>query len=119
MKNLVEVVANKLIYHKSNPLFRKEIEKLGLIPKGKSETWLSDTNISGKVIFATNSDKPEEWFDSTYDDDTYEISTKGLSNKWYNDPNFEVDSNHIITFEPIPIENIKLIYTGTGHSINT
>jgi hypothetical protein len=114
------VKTNKYVYHKSNPIFRDEISSMGLIPKGKSEAWLSDTNIKGKVIFATNSDNEKDWFDSTYDDDIYKIDTKLIKNKWYQDPNFYCESNnckYIITYEPIPKSAIKLIYKGTGESL--
>jgi len=130
------VNVNKFVYHSSNPIFRKHILKDGLKVKGKSETWLSDTKIDGKVIFATNSDKKEDWFDSTYDDDIYQIDTEKITNKWFEDPNFSNDNekftvyngkkiklpnntsknHHIITFENIPVEAIKLIYKGTGSS---
>jgi hypothetical protein len=123
-EHLIEVIPNRFVYHKSNPFFRNNILKEGLIPKGKSETWLSDTPIDGKVIFATNSDNPEDWFDSTYDDDIYKIDTSLLENEWYYDPNFignntwdfKEESFHIITFNPIPSDAIELIYKGTGES---
>ena len=67
--HLVEVIPNKYVYHTSNPIFRDKISKEGLIQKGKSESWLSDTKIDGKVIFVVNSDNKEDWWDSTYDDD--------------------------------------------------
>ncbi len=108
-----QVAPNKFIYHTSNPIFRDKILKKGLIPKGESETWLSDTNIKGKVIFATNSDNKEDWFDSTYDDDIYKVDMESLKNKWYQDPNFK-DNKYIITYESIPLKNIELIYKGTG-----
>jgi len=130
------VNVNKFIYHSSNPFFRNDILKDGLKVKGKSETWLSDTKIEGEVIFATNSDKKEDWFDSTYDDDIYQIDTEKITNKWFEDPNFSNDNEqfavyngrkiklpnneyknyHIITFENIPVKAIKLIYKGTGNS---
>ena len=112
--HLVEVIPNKYVYHTSNPIFRDKISKEGFIPKEKSEGWLSDTKIDGKVIFAVNSNNTEDWWDSTYDDDIYKIDTTKLRNKWYNDPNFDLDDKRIITFENIPINSIKLIYTGTG-----
>lgn len=116
-EHLQEIIPNQYVYHTSNPIFRKDIAKYGLIPKGKSEAWLSNTPINGKVIFATDSDNKENWFDSTYDDDIYKINTSNLNNKWFLDPNFTWgDYNHIITFDSIPIENIKLIYKGTGES---
>ena len=112
--HLVEVIPNKYVYHTSNPIFRDRISKEGLIPKEKGETWLSDTNIDGEVIFAVNSDNKEDWWDSTYDDDIYKIDTTNLNNKWYNDPNFDLEDKRIITFENIPLNSIKLIYKGTG-----
>ena len=112
--HLVEVIPNKYVYHTSNPIFRDKISKEGLTPKGKSESWLSDTNIDGEVIFAVNSDNKQDWWDSTYDDDIYKIDTTNLNNKWYNDPNFELEDKRIITFEKIPLNSIKLIYKGTG-----
>ena len=110
--HLVEVIPNKYVYHTSNPIFRDKISKEGLTPKGKSESWLSDTNIDGEVIFAVNSDNKQDWWDSTYDDDIYKIDTTNLNNKWYNDPNFD-DNLHLITFDKIPLNAIKLIYKGS------
>ena len=115
--HLVEVRPNKYVYHTSNPIFRDKISKEGLTPKGKSESWLSDTNIDGEVIFAVNSDNKQDWWDSTYDDDIYKIDTTNLNNKWYNDTNFDLEDKRIITFEKIPLNSIKLIYKGTGSDI--
>ena len=114
--HLEEVKPNRYVYHSSNPIFRDKIDKEGLIPKGKSEAWLSDTKIDGKVIFAVNSDNKEDWWNSTYDDDIYQIDTTGLKNVWYNDPNFKIQDKRIITFREIPLSAIKLIYKGTGES---
>jgi hypothetical protein len=114
--NNLEVEPNKYVYHTSNPIFRDKISKEGLITKEKSETWLSDTKIDGEVIFAVNSDDKKDWFDSTYDDDIYRIDTTNLKNKWYVDPNFDLEDKRIITFDKIPLESIKLIYKGTGES---
>jgi hypothetical protein len=112
--HLIEVKPNKFLYHTSNPTFRDNIAKEGLITKGKSETWLSDTHIEGEVIFAVNSDNKKDWWDSTYDDDIYRIDTTNLKNKWYVDPNFDLKDKRIITFENIPVKAIKIIYKGTG-----
>lgn len=113
---LIKVKPNRFLYHKSNPIFRDKIKNKGLVTKGKSETWLEDTEISGKVIFATNSNDRKDWFDTTYDDDIYEIDTDLIKNTWYKDPNFVWDkkSKHVITFENIPSKAIKLIYSGKG-----
>jgi hypothetical protein len=115
-EKLIPVTPNKYVYHKSNIKFREEISKFGLITKGKSETWLSDTEIDGNVIFATNSDNKKDWFDSTYDDDIYQIDTTKINNKWFLDPNFtwEKSPKHIITFDNIPLTSISLIYKGSG-----
>ena len=115
-EELTTVKPNKYVYHQSNIKFRNEISETGLITKGKSETWLSDTKIDGKVIFATNSDDKKDWFDSTYDDDVYQIDTTKINNKWFFDPNFNWEKlpKHIITFDNIPLNAIKLIYKGSG-----
>tara|TARA_S200002703_G_scaffold119198_2_gene104949 strand:+ start:480 stop:884 length:405 start_codon:yes stop_codon:yes gene_type:complete len=117
--NLVEVKPNRYLYHTSNPMFRDKISKEGLVPQGKSDSWLSDTNIDGNVIFAVNSDDKEDWWDSSYDDDIYRIDTRNLKNKWYRDPNYVsgiYKSNYpaIITFDKIPTRALKLIRKGTG-----
>lgn len=117
--HLVEVIPNRYVYHTSNPIFRDKISEEGLIPKGKNESWLSNTKIDGKVIFAVNSDDKEDWWDSTYDDDIYRIDTSKLKNKWYFDPNYQSgvykkdNITAIITFEKIPVKSIKLIYKGS------
>jgi hypothetical protein len=115
---LVRAEAGRFVYHTSNPIFRDQIAKSGLIPKGKSETWLSDTEINGKVIFVTNSDNKEDWFDSTYDDDIYKIDTSKSNNVFYYDPNFlrQKQYKYLITYEPIPLSAIELIHRGTGES---
>jgi len=106
------VEPGRYVYHTSNPIFRDMISKKGLIPKGRSEAWLTGTKIDGKVIFAVNSDDPSDWWDSTYDDDIYRIDTSGLNNKWYVDPNFDLEDKRIITFERIPLDSIELIRKG-------
>ena len=116
ISHLEEVKPNRYLYHSSNPMFRDKIAKEGLIPQGRSEAWLSDTKIDGKVIFAVNSDNKKDWWDSTYDDDMYQIDTSRLKNTWYNDPNFKVQDKRIITFEAIPLNAIKLMYKGSGES---
>lgn len=124
--HLKEIKVNEFIYHKWNPLFRDIILKEGLKPQSKSDNWLSDTNIKGKVLFATNSSNKEDWFDSWYDDDVYEIKTCNLKNKWFEDPNFQddffkknkTDDKHIITFDYIPVSEIKLIYKGSWENLD-
>jgi hypothetical protein len=115
--HLIEVKPNEYVYHTSNPLCRDDISREGLIPQGMSGAWLSNTKIDGEVIFAVNSDNKESWWESTWDDDIYRINTKNLNNKWYCDPNFDLDDKRIITFESIPLNSIELIYKGTGEEL--
>lgn len=112
---LEEIKPNRYVYHTSNPVFRDKIAREGLTPQGRSESWLTATSITGKVIFAVNSNKREYVWDSTYDDDLYKIDTELLDNKWYQDPNF-ADGIHMITYEPIPKEALELLHKGTGNS---
>ena len=102
------------LYHTSNPHYRGDISKQGLIPK--QETWgkafSSDMNKElgdTKAIFL----KEGEPYDNGYDDDIYEIDTSKLNNDFTED-SYVIDS--VYTTEPIPLEAIKLIYKGTGNS---
>lgn len=121
-KNLIPIILkDRFIYHTSNPMFRQEITKNGLIPKRKSEKWLSDTKIKGKVIFCINSFIITDAWDSGYDDDIYKIDTTKFENKWYLDPNFSKYNDKtkaIITFEKIPASALELVYEGNGKSLD-
>ena len=110
------VATNRFVYHKSNPMFREQIDREGLVPQGRGPNWLSATPIQGKVIFATNSENPEWWFDHGYDDDIYRIDTSLIGNAWYSDPNFPGSLLYVITHERVPREAITLIHRGTGES---
>lgn len=118
--DLKQVNVNNYIYHQSNPMFRKKILEEWLITQPKSDTWLEDTNIDGKVIFASNTYNKTKWFFSWYDDDIYEIDTSTLWNIWFEDPNYDwnEENNYIITFENIPAESITLIYKWTWDNLD-
>ena len=111
---LIEAFPGRYVFHTSNPIFRDSIAREGLVPKGKSEAWLSDTKIVGKVIFAVDSEEKSDWWDSGYDDDIWRVDTAGLSSRWYYDPNFGEASNRIVTFDPIPKDRLELAHAGTG-----
>ena len=113
-----KIIPNKHIYHVSNPKYRKEILKNGLIPKvGDSYSGHAGyDNIIIPAIFATNSENENYWFDSTYDDDVWEIDTSKIDNEWFVDKHYGGDKDypHIVTFKSISVNAIKLIYQGTG-----
>ena len=116
-ESLEDIKLNKYLYHVSNPFNRERIEKNGIVPH-RGEQWLSDTDIEGKAVFATNSDNPKDWFDSTYDDDVWRIDVSKIPNvKWFIDPNFGDEYKHIYTKEPIPRNAIELIKIGTGKDL--
>lgn len=105
----------KYLYHSSNPLNRDSISKEGLVPKREAQ-WMSDTEIEGEAIFATDSEDRDDHFDSTYDDDFWRIdTTKCPEVKWRPDPNFEWgDYKHVYTQQSIPRHALKLMHKGTG-----
>ena len=119
----------KKAYHTSNPYFREQIAKQGLIPKTyeqSDQTWhlggiqplIRDNRA---VLFAMLSDDRNDVYDSTYDDDIYEIDLTKIHNQWYHDPNFIGDAGGTdniccLTLEPIPLSAITLVYQGTGNN---
>lgn len=76
---------------------------------------MSDTNIKGKAIFATNSEDRADHFDSTYDDDFWRIdSWKCPDVDWFKDPNFDGNYKHVYAKQAIPASALKLMHKGTG-----
>lgn len=111
----------KTVYHKASPVNRELISNKGLIPY-RGEQWIDENlkNIKSPAIFATNSENKEDWFDSGYDDDVWEIDVKSLENvEWFADPYFDWDDKykHIFTYSAIPIKALTLIYKGSGELI--
>jgi hypothetical protein len=112
-----EIIPNSIIVHKSNPMFRDKIMENGLkVRAGECYKVYVGYGVKCKpAIFATNSTNKRAWFDSTYDDDIWEINTEMIPDvKWYKDRHFESRSKHIVTFQDIPKEAITLKYKGTG-----
>ena len=112
-----EIMPNKIVVHKSNPMFRDNILKDGL--KAKSgECYRIYVGYGTKckpAIFATNSTNKRAWFDSTYDDDIWEINTEMIPDvMWYKDKHYESRSKHIVTFQDIPSEVLTLKYKGNS-----
>jgi len=102
----------KKAWHVGNPHFRKEILKNGLVPQiGASYSAHYDTDHMGPVIFFSL-DK-NKLFDSTYDDDLYEINIpKNL--EYFEDPSMLLPNAY--TKETIKPKYFKLIHKGTGES---
>jgi hypothetical protein len=116
-----EHIPSKFIYHKSPPNVRNNILKSGLLVsvgdcyKTYSENFTEEECVP--AIFATDSEYKDDWFDSTWDDDVWKINTKIADVKWFKDKHFDgrgYKNNHIVTFEDIKPESLKLIYKGTG-----
>jgi len=112
-----EVIPNKIVVHKSNPMFRDKILQDGLKVKAREcyKIYVGDGTKCKPAIFATNSTNKRAWFDSTYDDDIWEINTEMIPDvKWFKDRHYESRSKHIVTFQDIPREAISLKYKGSG-----
>jgi len=112
-----KITPNSIIIHKSNPMFRDKIMEQGLkVRAGECYKVYVGYGVKCKpAIFATNSTNKRAWFDSTYDDDIWEINTEMIPDvKWYKDRHFESTKKHIVTFQDIPKEALTLKYEGTG-----
>ena len=118
---------SKFVYHKSNPIWRENILKTGLLANVgecyKDYSSYFSNEECRPAIFATDSKNEKEWFDSTYDDDVWRINTKIANVKWFKDKHFKKmrdpdfgKYSHIVTFEDIKPEALKLIFKGTGKS---
>jgi hypothetical protein len=120
-----EYIPDRYVVHKSNPVWRENIELTGLQVSvgecyenhamGLYGEWYTECQ---PAIFATDSLNEEDMFDSTYNDDTWLIDTECAGVTWYIDAHFEGGDykHHIVTFENIPPDCIKLIHKGTGKS---
>ena len=115
-----EITPNKIVVHKTSPVWRENILKTGLqVSTGDCyKTYVGYGEKCVPAIFATNSTNKRAWFDSTYDDDVWAINTELIPKvKWYKDRHFESTKKHIVTFENIPPKAIELIHEGNGKSL--
>lgn len=121
-KNKKNINIPNKVYHKAPPIFRKNILKEGLKPKvgpSYSAHWEEEEEELTPVIFAYNKDKKE--YNSTYDDDIYEIDTSKLDKEsWDKDKDeYMYDTfGSIVYNKEIPKDAIKLIHRGTGNPID-
>lgn len=120
------IIPESIVMHTSNPRNRKSILKNGLITSvGECYSMhVGDSYECIPAIFATNSTDEEHIFDSTWDDDIWYIYTEVANVKWFKDAHFRDENHpeygfykHIVTFENIPKEAIKLHKKGTGKSL--
>ena len=115
-----EMEPNKFVVHQSNRMWRKNIKLTGLqVSVGECyQMHVGGDTECKPAIFATNSLNKEDMFDDGYDDDIWLIDTECSGVQWYWDSHFEHgDYPHIVTFENISPDCIKLIHKGTGKSI--
>ena len=115
-----EYTPGEYVVHKSNPVWRDNIELTGL------QTSVGDCyqqHVGGDEeckpsIFATDSLDEKNMFDSTYDDDIWIINTECAEVTWYKDRHFDNGDykHHIVTFENISSECLRLLHKGTGKS---
>lgn len=104
-------VTPSTVYHKSNPIFRKDIDRHGLmVMKGDSYGLYSPEDTEPHAIFG----KTDDTYDSTYDDDIWLIDCDVIGNDWFIDK--ACGNGCVVTYEDIPRFAIKLIYEGTGNS---
>lgn len=110
------------MYHKAPPSIRKNIKEEGLKTKvgnsyqGHWNGTDKEENLES-VIFAY--DKNKKIYDTTYDDDIWEIDTSKLNKEnWKKDPDEWIYNKYgsLIYNKNIPKDAIKLIYQGTGES---
>lgn len=111
------------MYHKSNPINRDSIEKNGLLRKvgdSYSSHWEGEKNTKRLRKYIFMYDKNIAEYDTTYDDDIWEIDiTKLDKSKAKGDPDKWMWRNKgcWVYTEDIPREAIKLVYKGSGESL--
>lgn len=107
------------LYHKSNPYYRQEIAKNGLLPMiGNSYRAYYDGIPKRKLkplVFMYDRNVTE--YNSTYDDDIWEIDIKQLNCRCIKKDMCPTLIGCYIYNKPIPTSAIKLIYKGSGKSI--
>jgi hypothetical protein len=120
-----EVTPGKYVVHASSRENRDSISEYGIrAVLGECYMIYADSNYDEDdecvpAVFATDSLKKKDMFDSTYDDDIWVIDTERAGVQWYKDAHFDGGDykHHIVTFEDIPVDAIRLIYKGTGQDI--
>jgi hypothetical protein len=105
-------------YHKAPPTLRQTIEANGLktsVGDSYALHWQDTNKKLVPAVFAY--DKNVKVYDSTYDDDIWEIDTSKLQlDKWRQDPDGGMYKAYgsVIYLDNIPASAIRLVYKGTG-----
>jgi len=108
----IKTIPPKILYHTSNPKVRELIRDEGLKPMIGDSYALHYQGTGLEIrpaIFLCN-----ERYDSTFDDDVWEVNSDYLIEKTFADDGCFDGCE--VTFDAIPVEAIKLIYEGTGKS---
>jgi hypothetical protein len=100
----IKIKSTKL-YHTANPRNRESIMTNGLIPGVGNQLLNNDSNEYVPSIYVSY--KP---WDSTYDDDIWEIDTSKINNEFVVDNN--MPDKAIVTFTKINPIALKLIHEG-------
>lgn len=127
MKSLKELLKEELsqnkfpdkMYHKSNPELRDQISKEGLKVKvGDSyKAHYDDKDDLEPLVFMY--DKNVKEYDTTYDDDIWEIDLSKLdTSKIKKDPEKRISHYCYVYSKDIPVDAIKLIHKGTGEPLD-
>lgn len=107
-----------MILHTGNPKFRNDILTNGLMPTVGDSYRLHWESIYPNVtpvpaVFAIEVTDVSDAYDSTYDDDIWEIIGIDRSSFVHDKAAY---SGCIVTYDRIKPENLRLIYEGTGKS---
>ena len=113
-QSLEQVAPAEYVYHVSHPDNRISILANGLEPRLGKNIWDIEDGYKPAVYVTTSVSNGDLFYDN-YDNDVWQISTNGLSNKFYLDGNYVGRSNlHLVTYDRIPSNFLKLIYKGSG-----
>ena len=105
---------NNKMYHVSSPKSRESIRMNGLLPRVGNQRAMSQRN-DIPLIYATAATKLEYLFNSTFDDDIWEIDLSKTNNEWTEDS--EMFTPHFHTDKPISTDAITLVYRGSGRDM--
>lgn len=98
----------KYVYHMSKDYYKDDILANGITPSSwEHGNWKSEPELNYPPSIFAVLDK-SDW----HEDNIWRIDTEGLNIKWWKDLNFyksHMENSAIMTFDLIPIENIKLL----------